>query len=657
MPDAAPPPTPASTVGVDEQLMRVLGAAAVQYTGCAEGDEASVACVLTAASDVVRILGPDTAPLTAAPLLVRAVTTLAKEVDFGKRLGEGTVSVAPLANLLVHLPEPLRGEYSRTLKEVVVKDLAEPRAPGTPRITVFAMGELFARMVSIGHMPVDAAVNIITRMVKARDKRMAGMTMLGKTVEFCFELLTGKASLPAVQGLRDELQALKGDQEYAYDLEFISSAMGWTEPPPSTTPQPAAAPKPAAAPAPAAQAPAPKVGAVVTHSAPAAAPTPVGSFPARPGGIFAMAVDTTRRAVVATVTPTTGPEVGQMFDPVAGYRGEFAMGPAGADTITNSLDIIAPGVMLASMMPRGRSPGDCCVRLFSFNNAAAAGDDTRVPPYADMGCLLRPQAKPLVSTRWLLPTGNFAFVQGEAHSDPSVEGGRRQAVVVFEISPGANFGTLQPAQQFLGHTGTISAVLPYPDNPSLLFSAGGDATIRLWDRRLIAGGAGTLVFGSPGTQTAHGDMVVTLTARGHTLVSAGMDQAAVQWDLRVLGQGQGRSTPHVATWAAPDGSPFLRAAMAPQGDSSPAALATAFGGVYVADVHGAAQAQASGAPAPALRQAGKHAQGAGRYHTLAWEAATGLLVGGWSATGQGAETSPRVRAGSTLPSRIDVWRS
>jgi hypothetical protein len=626
---------------MDEQLMRALGTAAVQYTACVDGDDASVECVIKAASEVARILGPDARPLSAAPQLVRAVMTLVKEKDFWTRLDAGTVSVAPFANLSVHLPEALRGEYSRTLKEVVVKDLAEPRATGTPRLTVFAMGELFARMVAMGHMPIDAAVNIITRMVKAPDKRMAGMTMLGKTVEFCFEQLISKASPAAMQALRDELLALVGDPDYAYDLEFtfesMGAAMGWTQAPPSTAQQPhTPAPAPAAHP----------VGAAgVSPSSPAGAPSPVASFPGRPGNILAMGVDSAHRAVVATVTPTHGPEMAQMFDPVVGFRGEFATSPPGVEMMTNSLDIIAPGAMLASMMPRARAPGDCCVRLFSFQNVGGA------PPYKDMGCLTRPDARPLVSTRWLSPAGNsYAFVQGEAQRDPTAEGGKRQAVVVFEMSQGVEFAALQPAQQFLGHTGNIGTIQPYPEEPSLLLSSALDHTIRLWDRRTPLGRAGVLLYSTPGSQQAHSETVVTLSARGHTLMSAGMDKVAKLWDLRVLGQGKDRSTPCVASWTSPDGGPFLRATLAPQGDASPAALATACGGVYVADVHGAALASSSGAPPPALLAAGMHSPAAGRYHTLAWEPATGLLMGGWSA----AAGTPSAEA---LPSRIDVWRS
>ena len=637
---AAPPPAPAQ-VSIDDQLMRVLGTAAVQYTACADGDDASVQCVMTAAAEVVRILGPDAQPLMAAPRLVRAVTTLAKEKDFWIRLEEGTVSVAPFANFSVHLPEQLRGEYSRALKEVVVKDLAEPRAAGTPRLTVFAMGELFARMVVMGHMPIDAAVNIITRMVKAPDKRMAGMTMLGKTIEFCFDLLIGKASPAAMQGLRDELQTLVGDKEYEYDLEFtfesMGAAMGWTQALPSTAPQPPT-PAPTAAPHP--------VGAAgVSPSSLAAAPTPVATFPGRSGNILAMGVDSAHRAVVATVTPNNGPEMAQMFDPVAGFRGEFATSPPGVEMMTNSVDILAPGAMLASMMPRTGRPGDSCVRLYSFQNVAGE------PPYKAIGTLTRPDARPLVSTRWLSPAGNsYGFAQGEAQKDPAAEGGKRQAVVVFEMSEGVEFAALQPAQQFLGHTGNMCTVQPYAKEPSLLLSSAMDNTIRLWDRRTPQGRAGVLLYSTPGSHQAHAAMVMTLSARGHTLMSAGMDKEAKLWDLRVLGQGKDRCTPCVAAWTSPDAGPFLRATLSPAGEASPAALATATGGVYLADVHGAALALSSGSAPPALLAAGKHSPAQGRYHTLAWEPTTGLLMGGWSAIAGAA-------GAEALPSRIDVWRS
>ena len=649
-------PAVASNGNVDEQVMRSLGLVSVNFTVHEEGTADATRCAQAAADNIVRLLGPEaTTPSAAMSRLVRCVTMIMRDPDFGQRLEAGTVSVAPFAMLATHLPDSLRGEYIKVLKEAVAKELAEPRPKGTPRIKVFALAELFARIVSMGSMPIDAAVNIITRMVKATDKRVAGMTMLGKTVELCFELLSDSCSKQVMIGLRDELLALN-DPEFSYDVEYtfecIGAFMDWTKATP--VPAPKAAPAPAK-PAPAAAdwkkekaAPVHNGGGTLVAASPLAAPEPVHSHLARPGSIFAMAVDTSRQAVVVAVSPSSGPEVGQVFDPVRGFRGEFAM--AAPELMTNSLDIIPPGVMLASMVPKGSSvKAECCVRLFTFNNASET--DRNAAQWQPIGLLSRPEARPLASTRWLPPLGNaYAFVQGEAHYD--TEGGRRPAVVVFEIQPGDNFGSLKPVQQFWGHTQLISAVEPYPDDPNLVLSAAKDSTIRLWDRRLAQNGcAGMLVFANAATKTAHDQMIVSLAARGPTLLSASVDSTATQWDLRVLGRGDGQTTPHVAVWRAPDNGQFLRACLAPH-DSMAGALSTHLGSVYTMDVHAAAVAASTGASPPALRQAAPHVgarTAQGRYHTLAWEAASGLLVGGWSGA---------VAPGVEVPAaRIDVWRT
>ena len=595
----------------------------------------------------------------AATALVQAVCTILNDPMIGQRMEDGTASVAPFANVAVHLPASLRKEYTRQLCERVMADLSQKRAKGTPRVHVFALAEVFARLVELGELPIAGAVHSIVRLLRNPEKRMAAVTMLGKTVEVCFSSLTERCDRSAMDSLRDELANMT-DPEYAYDVSYVYESLGgllgWgvqptmkpaaaAQPPPQQ-PQPQQPPQPQPQPAQqqrvAVQTPAP----VAAHAARAvgggAAPGTLmlgldtaWTQSCRPGTIFAMAVDTERQTVVTAVNHPSCPDVAQVWRaPGAagdnGFVGEFSLGSniRGLDMVT-VLDIVRPGVMLAASMPRNKASGDHCnVRLYTPAPENASG-------WQDAGVLVRPDAKPLVALRWL---SDYSFAVGER--DLSRADGRRDIINVFKLTQEVAFNQLVPLLTLSGHSNMITALESCDTMPSCILSASMDKTIRLWDRNAPGGTTGTLIgmMSAPGL-LAHVEMVNTLSCRGHALCSGSVDGTVALWDLRIVGRGPAGVTGRAATWleaaAGAPPNPVVKVAMG--GPAAGCAAATSKGPVFSLDT-------SLGGAAPRCAPTWAHTVPNGRYHGLVWDREANLLYGGYT-------------AGPDAPAHVDVWRA
>eukprot|EP00854_Cymbomonas_tetramitiformis_P014547 gene14547-17195_t len=74
-------------------------------------------------------------------------------------------------------------------------------------------------------IPIVGAVTTICQFLDMQSRRCAGMTMLGKTVELCHEMLeTCNAS--TLDDLRARLTSMESCFEY--DVEYIMKTMKWT---------------------------------------------------------------------------------------------------------------------------------------------------------------------------------------------------------------------------------------------------------------------------------------------------------------------------------------------------------------------------------------------------------------------------------------------
>lgn len=304
--------------------------------------------------------------------------------------------------------------------------------------------------------------------------------------------------------------------------------------------------------------------------------------------------------------------------------GEFSLG----SNMVTSLDILkGASVMLAASMPSKGSTDPCNVRLFTPSQQEASGWQTG-------GMLVRPNAKPLVALRWL-PT-DYAFALGERDGD------KRDLVAVFQLDGGNSFSTLQPLSQFAGHSNLITCLETVEDMRGCVLSASMDRTIRLWDRNAPGGATGVVIgTNAPGTP-AHGDMVNTLSARGHVLVSGSVDGTVAQWDLRYVARGPAASTNRTGGWLDAATGPVLKVALG--SEAVGCAASTAQGHVFSLD-------SAGGGSAPRRAPPWAHATATGRYHGLLWDRDTNLLYGGYTT---GAPTTDTAAAQSA---HMDVWRA
>jgi hypothetical protein len=680
----APPVTPLSPAA-QAQLTQRLGSLSVA------APTSSDAPALTAAAfvDALKLMGltPDALPaLENTPgqtqlinELVNAVCTLLGDVQMGARLETHTAAVAPLVSMGMLMPEAMRAAYFNALSVKVISALNLRRAPGTLRINVFALAEVFARLIDVGHLPISGAVTTIVTLLKTAEKRVAAVTMLGKTVEVCFQALTERCEPGPMKALYDGLHALT-EPEYLYDVDYVSDCLNWklcppVVPPPAAgapqqqqyAPQPQQAPPPQMqqqqpayspsppppGPPPAAmmqqqQAPPPQMPPQMPPQAPPPPPqqyvgaeegvpmaftgdtrtqlVPVRSHTGRPGAIYALAIDSDRGQVIAAVSApdAANADIAQVWME-HGLAGEIHMG----NNMCAVMDVVRPvSVLLAATMPKSAVGGPCAVRLYAPKAEGAF-------EWVESGALLRPDARPLSALRALPPSGNYAFALGETQRAPGPDGApaaAREVVAVYDLNGGKSFNTLTPVQQFAGHTHLISTLEVAPLSPWQIISGSKDCTIRLWDRRqahcvgLLVGAA----LPSGGIANAHRDMVTALSVRDVSLLSSSMDRTVAQWDLRCLCAGAGGGSAPVAAWRLDD-QPVIKVALA---QGAPCGAAATLAGLFSLDVGGAAAAGATGAPPPAPRRAANFAdrpQGGGRYHGLQWDVGSGLLFGGWSA--------------------------
>ena len=681
---------PAAPSGpVQMQLTRCLGALAV---AAADTRADPSRLTLEASGELLRVLGltlesaasldqPRAAAVAAE--LVAAACTLLNDPQIGQRLEERTASVGPVVALGGLLPEPLRKAYFSDLALHVIKGLNTPRPLGAGRHSVFALAEVIARLIDVGHLPIAGAVATICRLLATPEKRVAAVTMLGKTVEVCFMQLSERCDAASLAQLYASLRQLR-EPEFQYDVEYVCECMGWkNNPPVAAAPAPAPAPVPAPAPQqqqpqqqqhhpqkpqqqqqkpaqkPAASAPpqqqqkpapAPPPS---NGRAPAPPPAPVSAPPAevarrepspgaytgdaltalmpvrshacRSGQIYAMAVDSARGETFVAVhaQSESEPDITQVFN-AQGLACEINMG----GHLCSHMDVMRPvSVMLAATMAKSNSNGSCAVRCFAPSDGA----------WVEAGVLSRPDARPLAALRALPTTDGYSFALGDKHR-PS--GGPPQEVVsIFDLSASQSFSSLQPVQVFSGHTALVTALEVAPLTPQLLLSGSKDYTVRLWDRR-VADGGGLMVAGaaSPGgAPLGHRDMITGIAIRDVSVLTGSMDGTVMQWDLRTLGGGPGASSQPVAAWLV-DGKPVIRVALC---QGAPCGAAATTHGLFTLDVGGAALAGAHGAKPPdqrAVSLPGEAQRAPGKYHSAVWDPQQGVLQAGWTSADGGMAT-------------------
>eukprot|EP00696_Hemimastix_kukwesjijk_P007498 gnl/Hemi2/19481_TR6475_c0_g1_i1.p1 gnl/Hemi2/19481_TR6475_c0_g1~~gnl/Hemi2/19481_TR6475_c0_g1_i1.p1 ORF type:complete len:300 (+),score=96.93 gnl/Hemi2/19481_TR6475_c0_g1_i1:43-900(+) len=128
--------------------------------------------------------------------------------------------------IVPRFPESHKMKLREMLIKYVINFLAQKRTINCNRMDFFLHAEAFASLVKLDLVAITGAVNTIVAFIGNHEKRSAGMTMLGKTVELCLQQLTDKCDTEALNSLRLQLNAIN-DEVFQYDKSYIEQNLGW----------------------------------------------------------------------------------------------------------------------------------------------------------------------------------------------------------------------------------------------------------------------------------------------------------------------------------------------------------------------------------------------------------------------------------------------
>ena len=114
-------------------------------------------------------------------------------------------------------------------------------------------------------------------------------------------------------------------------------------------------------------------------------------------------------------------------------------------------------------------------------------------------------------------------------------GGKKDCVCVYDVNSGP-FETLRPQTVYWEHDDIITCVAAHMNDGHLFFSGSKDSTIKLWDKRVGNTSAATMggILAGGGFRPGHTQMITCIDTFDHTLVSAGLDEKILVWDIRMM---------------------------------------------------------------------------------------------------------------------------
>ncbi|GIL65180.1 hypothetical protein Vafri_18968 [Volvox africanus] len=486
--------------------------------------------------------------------------------------------VMPYVMLYTRVPDDLRVKMREKLVSKVISTLNRKRPVNVDRSTFFGYADAFACLVKFEAVPMDGAIQTLSRLLMKTDSRCQAVTMLGKTVEYCGDQVV-RVPESSLALLWRALGTVTEDT-FQYDMHYILNTLHATMAAQSAAGAPAGAHVMAAIPP--GQLPA---GAARSAAAAAAAPTAAG-LPAQttPTGLTQIG---TYNGHTATVFSMYYDAVhGQLFS--AAQDGQLiCWGPEGIPV--GRMDISSHYVCSVSVLPRsgtvvaaavpnveeGRPVEGSCLLGFSPPPTLP-----RVGAWSPRGKLQAPN-RGIISFAVPLGDGDV-FVMGEdtAASDPSAP--VRDIVYVYDATRGTPLDRLTPLRAYAEHTEMVTTAAAWNQNPNVFATAGRDHTVLVWDRR-VEGSVGMFGELNPmkGRAEAHSDMVSALDTTENFLLSSCVDSFMCIWDFRQLSMTHGSAVGPVVRMQI-DETPILKMAVTGAPHSRLAALST-YRGLHVMD--------------------------------------------------------------------------
>ncbi|KAG2452758.1 hypothetical protein HYH02_002988 [Chlamydomonas schloesseri] len=553
--------------------------------------------------------------------------------------------VMPYMALYQRLPEELQPRLRDRLVPRVLKALTRKRAVNADRTQFFLYADAFATLVKFEAVAMPGAVQTLQRLLDKPDNRCAGITMLGKTVEYCGEQLL-KAPEATLGALWRSMEGCT-EEAFRYDLQYIFGTLQALLPPNAALPglgagAPAAPEAAGAAPASsvASSSPTPpatgaaggaSVGGAAATSNPALKSVQhVGVYSGHSSTVFTLAYDAANGALAS------GSQDGRII--VWGPDGQPANHMDFPSHFICSLDFLPrTGTLLAAGVPTpdaaAAPEASSCVAAWTPPAGRARGvawpSRGRVPVSKPGGLMSFARALGGGEAE-LVAVGENLNLHGAAA--PAAQPGQ-DVVTLYDLARGTPLEQSQPLLVWAEHLDMVTCGTPWHASPHVFVSGGRDCAIKLWDTRTpqSVGAFGTLDPGS-GRVMAHSDMITCLDTTDNLLISTSTDASMGVWDFRALGSmGHGSSAPQVVKMQI-DQQPCLKVAVAGAPHSRLAAIST-YQGLYVMDL--------SNMTAPATLMVPPLTDGRpfAYYHDIRW-------AGGPGGPGQpvlfGASNDPRI---------------
>eukprot|EP00667_Euglena_gracilis_P006325 EG_transcript_6378 len=465
--------------------------------------------------------------------------------------------VAPFVYLLSRIPEPFKTRARDALIQKILKFLTIKRPADCVRAEFFAHAEAFAALVKLEFVSIKGAITTINTLLKKEDNRCAALTMLGKTVELCLDILTEKCDPSVLRDLRGTLDSIV-DPAFEYDIAYIKENMSWQD------------------------------GGVGDGVKPAAL-MPHRSFEGHRNVIFSLAYDPSRDVLVSASKDgrvITWSAEGKQQDLIELPR-HYAC----------SMDINPKQRILymcgVSKETQGASAKDA-------HPAVIAYVQTDHGKWQQHGILEKQDTKVISSVKASLWGAGNQFVTGETMKDSANEF-TRSVVCCYDLhgAIGGAFETLKPVMVFAEHQDIITCMAAVPRLEHTFLSGGRDCRVLLWDVRMPK---------SVGMLLGHEGTVTSVSAFDNLVVTGGLDKKVMSFDIRLLTAPSHQIRP--MNTMVLDESAVLKVSL---GSSAEAAASTLLG-LYQINLASNESRQVQGFADPANPSAAK----ATRYHDLVW---------------------------------------